>query len=89
MVVLESWAYGICVVTTPVGGLPDVIEEGGNCLTFPFGDSDALAEKLELLITDEQLRNDMMKNAREFVLKTFSTEKINRDICGIYKQLQS
>lgn len=89
MVVLESWAYGICVITTPVGGLPDVIEEGSNCLTFPFGDSDALAEKLELLIENENLRNDMMKNAREFVLKTFSTDKINRDICGIYEQLQS
>lgn len=87
MVVLESWAYGICVVTTPVGGLPDVIEEGRNCLTFPFGDSDTLAERLECLMSDDQLRWNMMRNARELVMEGFSAEKINHDICRIYEQL--
>ena len=30
MGVLDAWAYGIPCVVTPVGGLPDVIEEGKN-----------------------------------------------------------
>ena len=40
MVVLEAWMHGMALVTTPVGGLPDVLEEGRNALTFPFGDAD-------------------------------------------------
>ena len=42
----DAWAYGIPCVVTPVGGLPDVIKEGKNCLTFPFDDVDALTMQL-------------------------------------------
>lgn len=50
MGVLDAWAYGIPCVDTPVGGLPDVIEEGKNCLTFPFDDVDALTMQLRKLM---------------------------------------
>ena len=50
MGVLDAWAYGIPCVVTPVGGLPDVIEEGKNCLTFPFDNVDALTMQLRKLM---------------------------------------
>lgn len=50
MGLLDAWAYGISCVVTPVGGLPDVIEEGKNCLTFPFDDVDALTMQLRKLM---------------------------------------
>lgn len=31
MTVLEAWSHGIAMITTPVGGLPDVIEDGVWC----------------------------------------------------------
>ena len=86
MVVLESWMYGINVVTTPVGGLPDVIEEGRNCLTFGFGDHAGLAQKLRLLMDDERRRKDMADYSRKFVMERFSLEKINKDIEEIYEE---
>lgn len=46
----DAWAYSIPCVVTPVGGLPDVIEEGKNCLTFPFDDVDALTMQLRKLM---------------------------------------
>lgn len=46
----DAWAYGIPCVVTPVGGLPDVIKEGKNCLTFPFDDVDALTMQLRKLM---------------------------------------
>ena len=87
MAVLESWAWGIPVITTPVGGLPDVIEEGRNCLTFPFGDSHQLAVQLERLIKDKQLRNEMAEYSRKFANDHFSLETISDNLDSIYQNL--
>lgn len=87
MVVLEAWNYGISVISTPVGGLPDVVEEAKNCLTFPFGDSKALAQQLHRLMNDRQLRNEMGRYSKEFVDRTFSLDRISSDADAIYKSL--
>lgn len=87
MVVLEAWAHKVAVVTTPVGGLPDVIEEGKNCLTFPFGDDEALAEQMERLIKNDTLRNDIAEYAKRNTLPEFSLEKINSDADNIYTSI--
>ncbi len=87
MVVLEAWAYGISVVTTPVGGLPDVLEEGRNALVFNFGDWHGLADRLSKLIENKQMRDDIANYSRQFVVSRFSSEKINEDIEQIYSSL--
>lgn len=87
MVVLEAWTHGIAVVTTPVGGLPDVIEEEKNCVTFPFGDSKALACQLEKLIENESLRKSMGEYSKIFVVEHFSLESVNKDLEKLYESL--
>lgn len=87
MVVLEAWNYGVCVVTTPVGGLTDVIEDGKNCLVFPFGDVDALANQLERLITDEELRKELRSNGRALVNEKFSLQCVDKQLDSIYSRL--
>ncbi len=87
MVVLEAWMYGMALITTPVGGLPDVLEEGRNALTFPFGDVDALAKRLERLIMDEDLRKQMAGFSRRFAVQYFSTEEISRCWERIYSEV--
>jgi len=84
MVVLEAWAREIAVVTTPVGGLPDVIEDGKNCLTFNFYDVDGLTIQLRRLIEDAQLRWEMSAYARQETVSKFSLKKINSRIEEIY-----
>ena len=83
MVVLEAWTYGICVITTPVGGLPDVLEDGLNAQVFNFGDWEGLADKLALLIEHEEKRKSMAEYSRQMVYKHFSTDTINR----LYEQI--
>lgn len=89
MVVLESWMYGINVITTPVGGLPDVIEEGKNCLTFGFGDSYILARQLKRLMDNKDMRIEMAGYSRLFAEQMFSLENTNRKIVDIYKDILS
>ncbi len=87
MVVLEAWARGIAVVTTPVGGLPDVIEEGKNCLTFPFGDAEGLEKQLRRLLDSPELRRKMAEYSKLFGENTFSPGKINESIEKLYSQI--
>lgn len=87
MVVLEAWAHSIAVVTTPVGGLPDVIEEGRNCLTFPFGDSDALTLQLEKLVENEQLRRTLCQYGYQYAQNTFSLNRVSEQLESIYSNL--
>ena len=87
MVVLEAWAHGISVVTTPVGGLPDVLEEGRNALTFGFGDWQGLASQLERLMDDAELRRSMAEYAQRFVVERFSLESIGLQLEEIYRNL--
>ena len=85
MVVLEAWEHSICVVTTPVGGLPDVIEEGKNVLTFDFGDARGLANQLMRLMEDESRRRNMSDYAYDFVEQRFSSGHINTSLKNIYE----
>ena len=89
MVVLEAWARGIAVVTTPVGGLPDVIEEGKNCLTFPFGNVEALVKQLRRLIESPELRQNMAEFSKVFGEEKFAPMKINKSIEDVYGKILS
>lgn len=89
MVVLEAWARGVAVVTTPVGGLPDVIEEGKNCLTFDFGDVDGLYQNLRKLMDSPELRKSMAEYSKVFGERTFAPDKINETIEDLYLCLKS
>jgi len=84
MVVLEAWTHGIAVATTPVGGLPDVLEPGKNALVFDFGDWEALAQRLEALMNASELRSEMAEYARGFVESRFSIEEGNKALGAIY-----
>lgn len=87
MGVLDAWAYGLPCVMTPVGGIPDIVEDGKNGLIFPIGDVNALAEKLDLLINNDQLRSSIVTESDKYVFGDFSTNVINSKLDDIYKSL--
>ena len=87
MAVLDAWAYGLPVITTPVGGIPDVAQNGENMLVFTPGDIDKLAECMHMLITDKVFGEKIKKASIDFAKNKFSIEKINQQIENIYKEL--
>lgn len=56
MVIIEAFAYGVAVVATPVGAVPEAIVDGHNGILVPVGDDAALARAIERLIKDPDLR---------------------------------
>lgn len=59
MSVIEAMAANLPVISTPVGGIPELIEDNVNGLLFQPGDVDALAEKISFLINNQQTRIEM------------------------------
>lgn len=89
MVVLEAWARGVAVVTTPVGGLPDVIVDNENCLVFPFGDSTSLADRLEALMRSPAKRHKLTQNGVKLFNNVFSQVSISDQWDALYQMVMN
>ena len=63
MGILEAMSSGVAIVTTPVGGVPDVLTHERNALLIEPGDIDDLGRQLSRLLTDVQLRDRLSKEA--------------------------
>lgn len=87
MAVLDAWAYGLPVIATPVGGLPDIVHDGDDVLLFTPGDTARLSEQLERLITDEELKGRIEAASRNFAEKQFNIESIGKRLGKIYSDL--
>jgi glycosyltransferase involved in cell wall biosynthesis len=66
MSVVEGMAYGLSVVTTPVGAIADIIEHEKTGLLVPPGDSAALAAALGRLLAEPALRAQLGHAAQGF-----------------------
>lgn len=82
MSVIEAMAAGLPVVTTPVGGIPELIEDEKTGLLFPPGDANALAEKISFLLDNKDARIAMGKKAQQ-------KAREQMDIKGYVKKLRT
>lgn len=64
MSIIEAFAYGVPVICTPVGSVPEMVEDGRTGLIVPAGDDVALSEALLRLVSDAGLRQTLARNAR-------------------------
>lgn len=87
MAVLDAWSYGLPVITTPVGGMPDIAKDGENMLIFTPGNIEKLAECMQTLIEDCSLYKKISKASIDFAEKDFSMKEINAQIGNVYYNL--
>ena len=74
LVLHESLASRVPVVTTDIGGMAEKIEDGVNGYTFPVGDAEALAEIIEKIVGDPTLLNALKENLHNYLLPTVEQE---------------
>ncbi len=84
MALLEAMSWGLPVIATPVGGIPQVVEEGVNGLFVSPGDIDGLAAAVRRLLEDTGLRERLGTAARATVENGFSLREALAKLSGIY-----
>ena len=85
--VLEAMSYGLPVVTSPVGGVKDFFEDGRMGFITESRDPKVIAERLERLLRDPELRSRMDTFNREYAEKNFTASKVAVRIKEIYRNV--
>ena len=73
--ILEVMAIGTPLVTTDVGGNPEIVESGRNGLLFPYNDKKALSVAVEKMFRDEDFAHECSARGKETVAQ-FTKEKM-------------
>jgi len=71
LVISEAMAAGKAIVTTPAGGIAEMIEEGRDGMIVPFADSDAMADAICTLIENPALRRQIGTAAKRTAERRF------------------
>ncbi len=86
MVILEAFAHGIPVVSTPVGAIPEVVDQGRNGFLVPAGDVPALADALKRLIENPKLRQTFGQAARRDHAQRYSIGPYVTQLAAIWRR---
>ena len=87
MSILEAMSSGLPIISSPVGGIPDAVSDGVEGFLVEPGDVDRLAESIEKLLDDNELRQQMGHAAMEKIRTTFSTESIVPQVEAVYREV--
>ena len=86
---LEGMACGCAVIGTPVGGIGDAVHDGENGRLVPPGDPDALANAINQLLDDAELRRKFGQRARETVVRNYAPEREIEMNLNLYRRLRA
>ncbi len=87
MGVLEAMAFALPIVASPVGGIPDIVDEGLHGFFAAPGDVDGIAVALKRLVDNRTDREAMGTACRERVLSRYTPEQVSLQVRQLYHNL--
>lgn len=87
MAMLDAVGYGLPIIVTPVGGIPDIIENGFNGLLVSPGDKNAIADAIVSVLTDTELSQKLIKNAKNTISRKYCTDTICNLLRATYNNM--
>jgi glycosyltransferase involved in cell wall biosynthesis len=86
-VLIEAAACGRAIIATDAPGCRDIVREGQNGFLVPLHNSEALAQAIETLVKNPELRASFGARGREIAVREFSEETIIAQMMAIYQRL--
>lgn len=86
LVLNEAMCFGLPVIASDqVGAAADLVQEGINGFTYPVGNVEALADRLQKVLANEQARQEMGRQSRVII----NSWGIKETVDGVLQSLQS
>lgn len=86
--ILEAMAYRTAILSTTVGGIPEIVKDGVNGYLFKPGDQVNLDSKLRCLVENRGLLSSM-KDKSFSLVSPYLSENVGRQLQKLYKKLLS
>ncbi len=86
-VCIEGQLLGIPLVAADSGGTPEIIEHGKTGLLFPPKDCEMLSYRIVMLLSDVDMQQKIIRQARNFVTSKFSLDNTVREEERVFKML--
>ena len=87
--ILEALACETPVIATLVGGIPEIIQNYETGILVPRSDCKSLAEAIQYLLENKDVRLKMAHKGRKRVIREYSIDNACKKLCAIYNQLDS
>ncbi len=83
----EAMLLGVPAIAARVGGIPGIMEDGVEGILYEPNDPDSLAEAVDKIWSDEDLRGKLTQNARKRALTDHDPEKNYKRLLEIYDEI--
>jgi len=84
---IEAMAAGLPVIATPVGGIVDFLKDGETGLFCEVHNPKSIAEKVQILISDRNLRDRIVSNAKVLVATSYDWKGISERMKKIFESM--
>ena len=85
-VLLESLATGLPCISTPVTGVPEILDQGRAGRLVPENDTEALADAIATLLRDRQVRRELAATGRVRAEALFDRRKASRTLRAWFEE---
>lgn len=87
LAILEAMSYGIAVLATSAGGVPEVVQDKKSGYLYPVGDVKGFISGLDCLFENRGLAKQFGERGKYIAKTKFSTEKIIEQYIMFYKRI--
>ncbi len=85
--IIEAMCMGCTVISTPVGGIPEVMNDNYNGLLVESNNERKLTDSIEFLLSNEKELKRLSKNAKKDILIKFEKIKKEKEFLDLYDRI--
>jgi glycosyltransferase involved in cell wall biosynthesis len=86
-VTVEAMKFGRAVIGSDSGSTPELIQNGWNGLLYEASSVNDLADKIQALAKDQDLRKQLETNAFQWATHTFTPENYSADLMNVFREV--